>query len=206
VVDYHRLLRDRSQAYERLEVAAYRLYREDPAPFFIGSDRVAIFQSLRASLCLKHLEMTYDDYKAVFGPAPDPSSRFYSLTMRMAEEALARKMATRAACRALEADVFRDHFPGALRGTIHKVRDTTRPVIGERIYPDYYRDSLLLPYHGCIYIRRDGAHIKAKVYPEIRLRANPRLVRVTHRNGEAYFYTPVDPEQPTDPQGIPIIS
>ncbi|HKI18303.1 MAG TPA: hypothetical protein VKA15_10500 [Isosphaeraceae bacterium] len=33
--------------------------------------------------------------------------------------------------------------------------------------------------------------------------ANPDLLRVTHRNGESYFYTPVDPERPTDALGIP---
>jgi Pyoverdine/dityrosine biosynthesis protein len=203
VVYYDDLLADRSHAFQRIYADSYRLYREDPSPFFVDSDRGAIFQSLHASLCLKHLPMTYDDYKAVFGPAPDPSNPFHPVTMEMAEEALARKMSIRAACRALEADVFGDHFPGALRGTIHRIHDPAQPVIGLRIFPDYYRACRLLPYHGCMVVFRHHGRVRTAVHPEIRLRANPKLVRVTHRDYETYFYTPADPEQPTDALGIP---
>jgi hypothetical protein len=53
-------------------------------------------------------------------------------------------------------------------------------------------------------IFRDHGRIRTAVPPEIRLRANPKLVRVTHRDGETYFSTPVDPERSTDALGIPL--
>ena len=98
--------------------------------------------------------------------------------------------AGRHACRSLEQRAFTRRFgPNYVRATIHRAFET--PVLGLRIYPDYKMSSQQLPYHGVPLLYRDGDRVKMLVAPETRFYGDPTLERVTHNNGETYFYQSV---------------
>ena len=98
--------------------------------------------------------------------------------------------AVRHACRSLEQRAFTKRFgPNYVRATIHRAIET--PVLGLRIYPDYKKSSQQLPYHGVPLLHRDRGRVKMLVAPETRFYGDPTLERVTHNNGETYFYQSV---------------
>jgi L-tyrosine isonitrile synthase len=187
--DYAGVLEDHTREFRRYHAEAHRRMRDDLATACPGINLAATFQSLRASIYTKHLGMGYSDYVQTFSTDRNPENPYHRQLDELGRVAYAEMMAIRFACYSLESTLFASHWPDAIRVTCHVAHDPQRPMIGLRPYPDYKRSSQLLPYHGTPVLYEDNGRLKMAVHPEVRLRAHPDLVRVTHEDGETYFYS-----------------
>lgn len=187
LIEYDNLLGDYASEFEHAcQRGMQRVAAEDPE-MFAELSREDLYESVRASLNTSTLGMTYHDLFECFSYQRNPKNRFYKLLAEQTEESIRTKMAMRFACHELEGCVLTNQFgPNYIRATIHVSRST--PVLGLRIYPDYKRSSDQLPYHGVPLIYREGERIKMLVAPETRFWRDGTLERVTHQNGETYFY------------------
>lgn len=187
VLDYAEELARFSTRFERDYCEARRLAENDPSALAPGVSLAGLFQSLRASLNNRGLGMTYRDYRETFGPSRNVLNKFHRLFDQKAAEALPRKLALRHATHQLESDLRAERFPDAVRATCH-IHRGERPVLGLRPYPDFQRNSKLLPYHGVPLVWRDGARLRLAVCAEVQLRGRRDLVRVVDEEGETYLY------------------
>ena len=187
LIEYDELLGDYASEFEHAyQRGIERVAAKDPAMFAELSCE-ELYESVRASLNTSTLGMTYDDLFECFSHQRNPNNRFYKLLADQTEESIKMKFAMRFACHELEGRVLTKQFgPNYIRATIHLSRSS--PVLGLRIYPDYKRSSDQLPYHGVPLLYREGARIKMLVAPETRFWQDGTLERVTHQNGETYFY------------------
>ena len=202
LVDYSELLGAHHHEFVKHYSEAHRRMRDDLAAASPGVNLPAAFESLRASICTKHMGMGYDDYVETFSRDRNPDNPFHRRFDELARDALVEMMAIRHACYVLEADLFAPHWPDSVRVTCHVSHDTERPIIGLRAYPDYRRCSQLLPYHGTPVIFHDGRRLKMCMHAEVRLRAHPELIRVTHEDGETYFYSALEAGIQGDDRGL----
>ncbi|WP_353171230.1 L-tyrosine/L-tryptophan isonitrile synthase family protein [Acinetobacter rudis] len=98
--------------------------------------------------------------------------------------ALAEYRALKAA--AAETNWEQDHFPNAIRATIHAKKI---PVLGLRLYPEYKLNSRLLPYHGIAVITQGNNNIEQmEILHEIKVIGNPHYRKVIDSNGITQFY------------------
>jgi pyoverdine/dityrosine biosynthesis protein Dit1 len=187
LIEYDELLGAYASEFENAyQRGIERVAARDPA-MFAELSREELYESVRASLNTSTLGMTYDDLFECFSHQRNPDNRFYKLLADQTEESVKMKMAMRFACHELEGRVLTNQFgPHYIRATIHVSRSS--PVLGLRIYPDYKRSSDQLPYHGVPLLYREGERIKMLVAPETRFWRDGSLERVTHQNGETYFY------------------
>jgi hypothetical protein len=188
LIEYDRLLASVAKDFEAAYADAMRRIDIGDPSFYLQLDRAPMFESVRNNLSTRGLGMTYQDLFDCFGPTRNRTNRFYGLLDAQAEESLRWKLATRAACRAVEPQVFAAAFgPNYVRSTIHVSRGES-PALGLRIYPDYKRASDVLPYHGVPLFYREGAKVKMLIAPETRFFGDSQLVRVTHHGNETYLY------------------
>ena len=205
LIEYDELLSEFSREFEQgIHAGMQRVVLNDPELYAALSTN-EIYESVRASINTSTLGMTYKDLKECFGPQQNPDNPFLAVLAKQALESTASMLAGRHACRSLEPRLFTRRFgPNYVRATIHRAVAT--PVLGLRIYPDYKRSSQQLPYHGVPLFYRDGdcrgsdsrngdsrgrGRVKMLVAPETRFYGDPTLERVTHNDGETYFYQSV---------------
>jgi hypothetical protein len=190
LIEYDDLLGRYAAEFERaFQGGLERVAANDPE-MFAELSPYQLYESVRASLCTSTLGMTYNDLFECFSHQRNPENRFYKLLAAQTEESTTIKMAMRFACRQLEGRVLTERFgPNYVRATIHV--SSASPVLGLRIYPDYKRSSDQLPYHGVPLLYRSGDRVKMLVAPETRFWRDSTLERVTHRDGETYFYQSV---------------
>ena len=187
LIEYDELLGNQASEFERAyQRGIERVAAKDPA-MFAELSREELYESVRASVNTSTFGMTYNDLFECFSHQRNPDNRFYKLLDDLTEESVKIKMAMRFACHELERRVLTEQFgPNYVRASIHLSRSS--PVFGLRIYPDYKRSSDQLPYHGVPLLYREGQRIKMLVAPETRFWQDGSLERVTHQNGETYFY------------------
>jgi hypothetical protein len=202
LVDYAELLGERHHEFVKHYATAHQRMQGDLASACPGVNLPAAFESLRASICTRHMGMSYDDYVQTFSRDRNPENPHHRRFDELAKDALIEMLAIRHACYVLEADLFTPHWPDAVRVTCHVSHDPERPLIGLRTYPDYRRCSQLLPYHGAPVIFHDGRRLKMAVHAEVRLRAHPGLIRVTCEDDETYFYSALEAGIQGDDRGL----
>ncbi|MCY2966345.1 MAG: hypothetical protein NT069_22390 [Planctomycetota bacterium] len=187
LIEYDDLLGEFASEFEQAYAQGLnRVAARDPELFAVLRPD-DMFESVRCSLNTAALGMTYADLEACFGPGRDRKNRFEEVLARQTEESTASMLAVRHACRTLELRVFARRFgPNYVRATIHVARVT--PILGLRIYPDYKRSSQQLPYHGVPLLERERDQVKMLVAPECRFWRDATLERVTHHDGETFFY------------------
>lgn len=187
LIDYDDLLGEFASEYERAYQTGLERVLANDSEMFAELSRFELYESVRASLNTSTLGMTYNDLFECFSHRRNPANRFYNLLDEQTEKSITEKMAMRFACRELEQRVLTRQFgPNYVRSTIHV--SSASPILGLRIYPDYKRSSDQLPYHGVPVLYRAGERDKMLVAPETRFWCDANLERVTHRNGETYFY------------------
>jgi pyoverdine/dityrosine biosynthesis protein Dit1 len=169
-------------AYQRY----HRLLFERPEDALGAADRGNLVESVRALVNTRRLGLSYDDHLAIFGPSPDRSNAHWAEVEAMTDLAVREMVATRMACS--ELDVLALAFPHMVRVTCHRGRKAGRAVIGLRVYPEYYRASLFLPYHGIAVVWDDSRGARLEVHPEVVLRGDPTLVRVLQPGGDVFCY------------------
>jgi hypothetical protein len=146
-----------------------------------------LYESVRCSLNTQVLGMTLTDLRACFGPQPDRAHPMFGPLATLARESAEEMLAVRHACRSLEQQVFTRAFgENYLRATVHVSRQ--HPILGLRLFPDYKRCSLQLPYHGVPLLREEGTRVRMLVAPETRFYFDPTLERVVDPAGQTYFY------------------
>jgi len=184
-------------AYQRY----HRLLRDQPDQSLGGADHHGLFESVRALVNTRRLGLPYEDHRALFGPAPDRSNPHWAEVEAMTESAVREMVATRMACSDL--DVLGAAFPDMVRVSCHRGRKAGRAVIGLRVYPEYYRSSLFLPYHGIAVLWGDGPCPGLELHPEVVLRGDPNLVRVLQPDGDVFCYrAPAGWRAPAIPRGM----
>ncbi len=186
VHDYAELLGPFRAKFQAVYHETHRRLREDPAAVIPREEYLSLLKSIRANINTRPMGLDYSELKAVFGPVQDPSHPAWEEVTRMAQAALCEKLAIKEAAYATQA--IDGLFPQALRCTVHKGLKQGRAVLGLRTYPEYYRSSRILPYHGVARLQSDGNRWKATVLPEIMLRGRPELTRVLSRDGTTSFY------------------
>jgi pyoverdine/dityrosine biosynthesis protein Dit1 len=175
-----------SRRYREAYQHYHRLLRERPDDALGAADRGSLFESVRALVNTRRLGLSYDDHRALFGPAPDPSNPHWAEIEAMTLGAVREMVATRMACSTL--DVLSAAFPDMVRVSCHRGRKAGRAVVGLRVYPEYYRSSLFLPYHGIAVLWDDGTRARLEMHPEVVLRGDSSLVRVLRPNGDVFCY------------------
>lgn len=197
--DYCDLLR-RFDAGSRRFRAAYqrqhRLVRDRMQDALVRSECDGLFDSMRALVNTRRLGLTYEDHRDLFGPDADRGNRHFGEVDRMALEAVREFVAIRMACS--ELNVLDAAFPDMVRVSCHRGKKSGRAVIGLRVYPEYYRSSRFLPYHGIAVIRREAGQTWMELHPEVVLRGDSRLTRVHWADGDVFCYhAPAGWEAPT---------
>jgi pyoverdine/dityrosine biosynthesis protein Dit1 len=186
----------------RYEAAYKRVYRQlsvQPDEVLDTVDRANLTASVRALVNTRRLGLSYEDHRAIFGPAPDQTNPNWVDVEAMTQVAVREMVATRMACS--ELDVLGKTFPDMVRVSCHRGLKNQRAVIGLRVYPEYYRSSLFLPYHG-IAVLWGGDCPRLEVHPEIVLRGDPNLVRVLQPDGDVFCYrAPAGWKAPAAPRG-----
>lgn len=140
--------------------------------------------SMRATLNSRRMGFSYEQLAALF--CADSGGALIHLD-DSATLALAEYRALKAA--AADTNWEQNHFPNAIRATIHAKKI---PVLGLRLYPEYKLSSRLLPYHGIAVIvpANDGSHERMEIRHEITVIGNPSFTRVVDENGLTQFYEP----------------
>src|SRR5207302_11078785 len=143
--------------------------------------------SMRASLNSRRLGLEYSDLLEIFGPR---QVRFRAIRREideLAAFALREQLAIKLACDELNAS--ERVWPGHIRASCHRGKKNGRAVLGLRCYPEYYRSSRLLPYHGMPLIQpEDHGKPRLTILPEISLRGREDLTRVVNEIGEPVLY------------------
>ena len=139
---------------------------------------------MRATLNSRRMEFSYEQLVKLFGAAPNKTKEHldYNTTVALAEY-----RALKAA--AADTNWEKNHFPNAIRATIHAKKI---PVLGLRLYPEYKLSSRLLPYHGIAVITQndDNDAEQMEIHHEITVIGNPAYTKVVDKNGLTQFYEP----------------
>jgi pyoverdine/dityrosine biosynthesis protein Dit1 len=175
-----------SRRYRAVYQRYHRLLRACTDEALSGTDSRSLFDSVRALVNTRRLGLRYEDHRAIFGPEPDRGNPHWAEVEAMTTSAVREMVATRMAC--TEMDVLGTVFPDMVRVSCHRGRKAGRAVIGLRVYPEYYRSSLFLPYHGIAVLWQDGERARLEVHPEVVLRGDANLLRVLQPNGDVFCY------------------
>jgi hypothetical protein len=186
VHDYAAMLAPFRSIFQEAYHDGHRLLRTQPSSVLPADEYRRVLKSMRANINTRPLGLTYPELKAAFGPTQDPSSLAWQEVTRRAEIATREKLAIKHAAYAVGAD--RRLFPNALRATVHKGAKQGRTPLGLRPYPEYYRSTRILPYHGVALLTQHEESWKATVHPEIALRGRSDLVRCLTSEGTTWFY------------------
>jgi pyoverdine/dityrosine biosynthesis protein Dit1 len=183
VHDYTELLAPFSDEFDQLYNSFYKRLAAGDETLIGQQDRGRLLRSIRASVNTERFGLSYEDCRALFGPEPDASHPLAADIERMAQAALREQLAVKLAC--VQLDLPERLWPGHIRASCHKGVKSGVAVVGLRVYPEYYRRSKLLPYHGKPLVRADGRLV---VQPEFELRGRGDLIRVVNEAGESLLY------------------
>lgn len=184
--DFAQLLGEFRSQFQAAYLETHRRLREDPTSVVPPAEYTNLLKSIRANINTRPLGLSYAELKAVFGPDQDPSLPAWQEVTAMARRALHEKLAVKEAVYATRAAEML--FPNALRATVHKGLNHGRAVLGLRPYPEYYRSSRILPYHGVALLEPQAGSWKATIHPEVALRGRLDLTRVVTPEGTTSFY------------------
>ena len=179
--DYAALLAPFAREFDRLYNGFYARLSAGDQTLISAPDRERLIRSIRASVNTERLGLTYEDCGALFGPGG-----VHPLAPRveaMAQAALLDQIAVKLAC--VQLDLPERLWPGHIRASCHKGLKSGVAVVGLRVYPEYYKRSKLLPYHGKPLLRADGRLV---VEPEFLPRSRADLVRVENEHGQSLLY------------------
>jgi hypothetical protein len=187
LVEYDELLQHDARQFETFYGAGWRMVQTQDARLLSSLSPDELYESVRCSMNTQVLGMSLDDLRACFGPQPDRSHRLFGTIAGFARESAEEMLAVRYACRSLEKQVFTRAFgPNYIRATVHVSRQN--PILGLRLFPDYKRASLQLPYHGVPLLEEEGTRVRMLVAPETRYYFDPNLERVEDLSGQTWFY------------------
>jgi pyoverdine/dityrosine biosynthesis protein Dit1 len=179
----------------------HRLLRERPNDALGAADRAKLFESVRALVNTRRLGLSYEDHRALFGPEPDKSNPNWAEVESLTQIAVREMVATRMACSDL--DVLNSAFRDMVRVSCHRGRKGGRAVVGLRVYPEYYRSSLFLPYHGIAVLWDDPTRSRLEIHPEVVLRGDQNLLRVLQPSGDVFCYrAPMGWKVPAAPRSV----
>lgn len=138
--------------------------------------------SLLAGVNTRKYGLTYDEMRNLFSADVAPEQRYaeWSAIFASVRDSVTHYRALRAALAELRWE--EKQFPGAVRATIHLKK---LPVLGLRLYPEYRRRSMLLPYHGIGVLLHDGS---LTVEPEMFVCGRAEYTRVVAADGTTRFY------------------
>lgn len=191
VHDYAQLLAPQAREFDALYNGFYRRMLAGDETLISADDRRRLLRSVRASVNTERFGLSFADQRALFGPEPDPSHPLAAEVERMAQSALRDQLAVKLSC--VELNLPERLWPDHIRASCHKGLKSGVAVVGLRVYPEYYRRSQLLPYHGKPLVRADGRVVvradgRVVVQPEFMLRWRAELTRVENEHGEAVLY------------------
>ncbi|AKJ01472.1 pyoverdine/dityrosine biosynthesis protein Dit1 [Archangium gephyra] len=138
--------------------------------------------SLLAGINTRKYGFTYEEMRNLFSADVPPEQRYAEWVTVFASlrDSVTHYRALRAALAELRWE--EKQFPGALRATIHLKK---KSILGMRLYPEYRRRSMLLPYHGIGVLSHDGC---LTVEPEMFVCGRPEYTRVVNADGTTRFY------------------
>jgi pyoverdine/dityrosine biosynthesis protein Dit1 len=185
--DYAELLAPFAREFDAHYNRFYQRLAAGDVTLMPAEEQARLLRSVRASINTERLGLTYADCRALFGPATGAGQAADHPLARevddMAQAALRDQLAVKLACVAL--DLPERLWPNHVRASCHKGMKDGVAVVGLRPYPEYYRRSNLLPYHGKPLLRRDGRLV---VQPEFALRGRSELLRVVNGAGDSLLY------------------
>jgi pyoverdine/dityrosine biosynthesis protein Dit1 len=160
----------------------HAIWKGQPYDGISAKDAGRLAGSLLAGFNTRKYRLTYAEMRNLFSadvPAEQRSAEWAPIFASVRESATNYR-ALRAALAELRWEEQR--FPGAVRATIHLKK---LPVLGMRLYPEYRRRSMLLPYHGIGVLLHDGS---LTVEPEMFVCGRPEYTRVVAADGTTRFY------------------
>jgi hypothetical protein len=173
--------------YREFESLYNRHYQELAASPLTVETMGSLPTSVRASLNTHRFGFRYEDLLKLFGPRQTGFLPVRVEIDQLALYALREQLAIKMACD--EFDLPARLWPNHIRATCHKGLKSGRHVLGLRPYPEYYGASKLLPYHGMPLIEPDKRGIlRLLILPEISLRSDGNLERITNEHGEPVLY------------------
>jgi hypothetical protein len=186
VHDYAELLAPFRATFQAAYHETHRRLRQDPSQVLPPEEYRHVLKSMRANVNTRTLGLDYPALCAAFGPNQDPTHPAWQAVTHLAERATQEKLAIKQAAYVTGAD--ERLFPHALRATVHKGLKRGRTLLGLRPYPEYYRSTRILPYHGVALLEPEHGTWKATVHPEIALRGRTDLVRCLAPDQNTWFY------------------
>jgi pyoverdine/dityrosine biosynthesis protein Dit1 len=187
VYDYSELLSPFYREFEAIYDRAYHDLGAQRELMLDENSQTSLPTSVRASINSRRLGLDYPELLEVFGPR---QVRFREIRREiddMAVFGLREQLAIKLACD--ELNVPEKIWPEHIRASCHKGKKNGRAVLGLRCYPEYYRSSKLLPYHGMPLIQPDyRGRPRLTILPEIILRSRAELVRVVNELDEPVLY------------------
>jgi len=158
------------------------IWKGHPEDGISAKDAGRLAGSLLAGVNTRKYGLTYEEMRNLFSadvPAEQRYTKWVEIFVGVRDSATHYR-ALRAALAELRWDEKR--FPGAVRATIHLKK---LPVLGMRLYPEYRRRSMLLPYHGIGVLSHDGSFT---VEPEMFVCGRAEYTRVVAADGTTRFY------------------
>jgi len=161
-----------------------------------NTDTETLWRSVRCSVNTRRFQLWHKDHLGLFGPQKyrEQRHKLRKILKYLTDFAFNEVVSIRLAC--TEIDIASRKWPNAIRATCHKGQKNERWPIGLKTYPEYYGSCKLLPYHGIPIVNRDRkGKPRLEIYPEVLLRGNNDLIRVTIDNtDEIYMYITEDVE------------
>lgn len=192
IYDYADLLRTMChQEYQNLYYKySHKVWNGEIELLLPNTNIDTLWRSVRCSVNTRRFQLEHTDHLALFGPMKyrNYNHPLYSMLQSMTDIAFREVVSIRLAC--TDIDIATRKWPDSVRATCHKGQKNGHWPIGLRVYPEYYGSCKLLPYHGMPLINRDSkGNPRLEIYPEVLLRGNEDLVRVTIGNSdEVYVY------------------